>query len=98
MKRIALAIAAITLWSLFAVAQKNGGSEPKPPVVYQTQQQIDNRIADVKQRTGKTLNLGKPVANPKRVRCYVLSKDDWKLAGFGDSEYGGTVCCRGRCR
>ena len=99
MKKLAIAIVLIGSFVFCVFAEKNG-ADKKPPFD-QTQSQIDKRTADVKKRTGKSMDfnkIGQPVADPQRRRhvlCRVLGPEEWGLV-FPDvpSDYGGTVCVR----
>ena len=96
MKKLIVIATLISASAFFAFGQKN-----ESPVVTLTQQQINERTADVKRRTGKTINMeriGKPIADPhrrRRVVCRQMSPQEWGLV-FPDipSEYGGMVCTR----
>jgi hypothetical protein len=98
MKRMIFTVLVTACLMLSAVAQKNRGSKP---VVDQTQPQMDQRVADAKKRTGKSVDanrMGTPVADPQRRRhvlCRTLGPEEWGLI-FPDipSDYGGTVCVR----
>jgi len=98
MKRVIFTLLMTACLTLSAVAQKNKGTKP---VVDQTQPQMNQRAADAKKRTGKSVDpnrMGTPVADPQRrhhVLCFTLAPEDWGML-FPDipSEYGGTVCVR----
>jgi hypothetical protein len=80
---------------LTASGQKD--QEANKPLIDLTQPEWNQRAADVKRRTGKTIRLEKRVADPKRrarVKCFTLTAYEWKLATGGDSEYGGIACLR----
>lgn len=97
MRRLIFTVMLLTCLTLSALGQKDKGSQK--PVVDQTQQQMKERVAEVKQRTGKSVDpnkVGTPVADPKRRRhvlCFTLAPEDWNvLFAHIPSEYGGTVC------
>lgn len=98
MRRLLFITLIVTCLGLTAWGQKD--QEANKAVLDQTQQEWNQRVADVKRRTGKTIKLEKRVADPKRrggrVRCYGMDAYSWKLATGLDSEYGGTICVRGR--
>jgi len=95
MRKLLLSGLIVTCMGLTASGQKK--QEADKPVLDQTQPEWNERVADVKRRTGKTVRLGRSVADPKRrgkIRCYTLDAYSWKLATGGDSEYGGVICLR----
>ena len=99
MRRLIFTVMLITCVTLSALGQKDKGSQK--PVVDQTEQQMKERVAEVKRRTGKSVDpnkVGTPVADPKRRRhalCFTLAPDDWNmLFPHIPSDYGGTVCVR----
>lgn len=99
MRRLIFTTMLVTSLALAALGQKDKGSQK--PVVDQTQQQMEQRTAEVKRRTGKSVDpnkVGTPVADPKgrkHVLCFTLAPDDWNmLFPHIPSDYGGTVCVR----
>lgn len=73
------------------------GKETEKPLLDLTQQEWNQRVADVKRRTGNTIKVGKPVADPRRrrrVRCFTADAFSWKLATGFDSDIGGLICYR----
>lgn len=97
MKRLLFTFAVLACLTLPALGQKESKSEK--PVIDQTPEQMNQRVAEVKRRTGRNVDpnkMGTPVSVPKRRgRCRYLAKEEWNLV-FSDypSEYGGTVCTR----
>jgi hypothetical protein len=97
MRKFVLIILTVACLGLTASAQKD--QEANKPHVDQTQPEWNERVADVKRRTGKTVRLGRSVADPKRrgkIRCYTLDAWGWELAFGTKTEYGGVVCVRSR--
>jgi hypothetical protein len=80
MKRMIFTVLVTACLMLSAVAQKNRGSKP---VVDQTQPQMDQRVADAKKRTGKSVDanrMGTPVA--------ILNGGDTSFAAPWDRKSG----------
>ena len=97
MRKILVVTLIVVCLGLTASGQKDQDADK--PLVDQTQPEWNERAADVKRRTGKTLKLERRVADPKRrakTRCYTLDPYSWKLAFGTDTEYGGVVCVRSR--
>lgn len=98
MRKLLFITLIVACLGLTALGKKD--QEANKAVLDQTQQEWNQRVADVKRRTGKTIRLEKRVADPKRrgarALCYVLDAYSWKLATGRNSEYGGTICVRGR--
>lgn len=96
MRKLLFITLTVACLGLTALGQKD--QEADKAVLDQTQPEWNQRVADVKRRTGKTIRLERRVADPKRrgrrIRCYTLDAYSWKLATGHDSEYGGIVCTR----
>ncbi len=98
MKKLTISLALIVIFAFCSFGQKESN---KKPVIDQTRPQINQRVADGKKRSGKSVDFdktGQPVADPQRrkhVFCRVLGPEEWGLL-FPDipGEYGGTVCIR----
>jgi hypothetical protein len=97
MRKLSFITLIVVCLGMTALGQKD--QEANKPLVDQTEPEWNQRAADVKRRSGKTIRLEKRVADPKRrgrVLCYQLDAYSWKLAFGLDSEYGGIVCVRRR--
>lgn len=97
MRKLLIITVIVSCLALTASGQKD--QETNKPAVDQTQSEWNQRVADVKRRTGKSIRLEQRVADPKRrggrIRCYTLDPWGWELAFGQKTEYGGVVCVRG---